>query len=312
MWDYSETVKEHFYNPKNAGAAEDANATGEVGSLSCGDALRLTLKVDPESEVIQDAGFQTFGCGSAIASSSALTEIIKGMTLDQALEVSNQDIADFLDGLPPEKMHCSVMGREALQAAVADYRGEVWSDDHEEGALVCKCFAIDEVMIEDTIRANNLTSVEEVTNYTKAGGGCSACHEGIENILGKVMAESGEAFVASGVGGVKTASPEPVPAVAATAAPAETGLKTDLKRIRTIMDVLEKVRPALQADGGDCELIDIDGSTISVSLTGACMGCQMASMTLGGIQQQLIEELGEFVRLVQVEKKKDQLVGIGG
>ena len=312
MWDYSETVKEHFYNPKNAGAADDANATGEVGSLSCGDALRLTLKVDPETEVIQDAGFQTFGCGSAIASSSALTEIIKGMTLDQALEVSNQDIADFLDGLPPEKMHCSVMGREALQAAVADYRGEVWSDDHEEGALVCKCFAIDEVMIEDTIRANNLTSVEEVTNYTKAGGGCSACHEGIENILGKVMAESGEAFVASGVGGVKTVSPEPVPAVAATAVPAEGGLKTDLKRIRTIMEVLEKVRPALQADGGDCELIDIDGSTISVSLTGACMGCQMASMTLGGIQQQLIEELGEFVRLVQVEKKKDQLVGIGG
>lgn len=310
MWDYSETVKEHFYNPKNAGAAEDANATGEVGSLSCGDALRLTLKVDPDTEVIQDAGFQTFGCGSAIASSSALTEIIKGMTLDQALEVSNQDIADFLDGLPPEKMHCSVMGREALQAAVADYRGEVWSDDHEEGALVCKCFAIDEVMIEDTIRANNLTSVEEVTNYTKAGGGCSACHEGIENILGKVMAESGEAFIASGVGGVKTA--EPVPAAAVAPAPAENGQKTDLKRIRIIMEVLEKVRPALQADGGDCELIDIDGSTISVSLTGACMGCQMASMTLGGIQQQLIEELGEFVRLVQVEKKTDQLVGIGG
>ncbi|SEQ47440.1 Modular FeS cluster scaffolding protein NifU [Amphritea atlantica] len=307
MWDYSEKVKEHFYNPKNAGAAENANATGEVGSLSCGDALRLTLKVDPDSEVILDAGFQTFGCGSAIASSSALTEIIKGMTLDQALEVSNQDIADFLDGLPPEKMHCSVMGREALQAAVADYRGEVWSDDHEEGALVCKCFAIDEVMIEDTIRANNLTSVEEVTNYTKAGGGCSACHEGIENILSRVMAESGEEFVAGGVGSAVAAS-----SPAAASAPAEAAPKTDIKRISTIMRVLEAVRPRLQADGGDCELMDIDGNTIYVNLTGACMGCQMASMTLGGIQQQLIEELGEFVRLVQVEKKADQLVGIGG
>ncbi|MFA7607841.1 MAG: Fe-S cluster assembly protein NifU [Rhodocyclaceae bacterium] len=283
MWDYSDTVKEHFYNPRNAGPLSDANAVGEVGSISCGDALRLMLKVDPESETILDATFQTFGCGSAIASSSALTEIIKGKTLDEALTVSNQDIADFLGGLPPEKMHCSVMGREALQSAVANYRGEEWKDDHEEGALICKCFAIDAVLIEDTIRANNLCSVEQVTNYTKAGGGCSSCHEGIEEILAKVMAERGESFSPA-------AAPEKK----------KSGKLTTLERIRRIEQVIEKARPNLQRDHGDIELVDVDGKIIYVAMKGACSGCQMEALTLGGIQQQMVDALGEIVKLVPV------------
>lgn len=291
MWDYSEKVKEHFYNPKNAGAVAGANATGDVGSLSCGDALRLTLKVDPDTEVILDAGFQTFGCGSAIASSSALTEIIKGMTIEQALTVSNQDIADYLDGLPPEKMHCSVMGREALQAAVANYRGEEWKDDHEEGALICKCFAVDAVMIEDTIRANGLRTVEEVTNYTKAGGGCSSCHEGIEEILARVLDEQGEVFDAT------------APAPAAPRRPAAGGLTT-LQRIRRIEAAIESIRPQLQMDRGDVELVDVTDDAVYVNMTGACSGCQMAAMTLNGIQQRIMEELGRFIKVLPASEQQ--------
>ena len=289
MWDYSETVKEHFYNPRNAGAVEEANATGDVGSLSCGDALRLTLKVNPETEVIEDAGFQTFGCGSAIASSSALTEMIKGMTLDEALKVSNQDIADYLEGLPPEKMHCSVMGREALQAAVANYRGEEWSDDHEEGALVCKCFAVDAVLIEDTIRANNLKTVEDVAHYTKAGGGCASCHEGIEEILAKVLAEAGETF-----------DPNAVPEVDTTPETLVAGTKqlTTVQKIKRIERVIDAIRPQLQMDKGDAELVDVIGDTVYLKMTGACSGCQMAAMTLNGIQQRIIEDLGQFIKVL--------------
>lgn len=285
MWDYSDKVKDHFFNPKNAGAVADANAIGEVGSISCGDALRLTLRVNDESEIIEEAGFQTFGCGSAIASSSVLTEIIKGMTVDEALKVSNQDIAAELDGLPPEKMHCSVMGREALQAAVANYRGEEWKDDHEEGALICKCFAIDEPMIEEMIWANKLRTVEDVTNFTKAGGGCAACHEDIEGILERVLKERGESFdpAAESVG--KTIEPPKAPL-------------TNLQRIKRIETVLESMRPQLMADGGDIELVEVDGNTVYVNMTGACSGCQMAAMTIAGIQQRLMEEMGEFIKVV--------------
>ena len=288
MWEYSEKVQDHFFSPRNAGAVKDANAVGDVGSLSCGDALRLTLKVEPETEVILDAGFQTFGCGSAIASSSALTEIIKGMTLDQALQVSNQDIADYLDGLPPEKMHCSVMGREALQAAVANFRGEEWKDDHEEGGLVCKCFAVDSKLVENTIRANGLNTVEEVVNYTKAGGGCSACHEGVEDILTRVLAESGKTFA-------------PVGGVALPPVKAGRPKLTTVERIRRIERALDAVRPNLQRDHGDVELIDVDGKNVYVKMRGACAGCQMAAVTLEGIQEKIIDELGEFVRVMPAE-----------
>ena len=345
MWDYTDKVKDYFFNPVNAGVLEAANAVGEVGAISCGDALKLMLRVDPETEIIEAAKFQTFGCGSAIASSSALTEIVLGKTLDEALKISNQDIADFLGGLPPEKMHCSVMGYEALQAAVANYRGVEWKDDHEEGALVCKCFGVDEGMIERAVRANKLTTIEAVTNFTKAGGGCLTCFEAIEQVLAKVNAE----MVAEGVlaaadayrlGSVdpkslKTkakpvgATPVATPATAqrapiisleslekaaaatevvASEAPARTPAVaaaaprlTTVQKIRRIEEALDEIRPFLKRDGGDCQLVDVDGSNVIVQLSGACVGCQMASMTVAGVQEKIIAKLGFPVRVVPVK-----------
>ena len=197
MWDYTDEVREHFFNPRNVGSIEDATTVAEVGSLACGDALKIYLKLDDDERIV-DAKFETFGCGSAIASSSALTEMIKGMTIDEAATISNQDIASFLGGLPEEKMHCSVMGREALEKAIAIYRGEEYEDDAEdEGRIVCKCFGVTDEKIKRVVKENQLTTVAQVTHYTKAGGGCTACHAEIEDLIAEI-AEDKKREAASG------------------------------------------------------------------------------------------------------------------
>lgn len=116
---YSETVMDHFRNPRNVGTIENADGVGEVGNAKCGDIMKIYLKID--NNVITDVKFETFGCGSAIASSSMATEMIKGRTVDEALQLSNKAVAEALEGLPPHKMHCSVLAEEAIKAAIDDY-----------------------------------------------------------------------------------------------------------------------------------------------------------------------------------------------
>jgi NifU-like protein len=274
MWDYTDKTKEHFAHPHNVGEVPNADAEGEVGSLVCGDALRLTLKVEPGTERILDAKFQTFGCGSAIASSSILTDMIKGKTLAEAARISNRDIAQELGGLPEEKMHCSVMGMEALEAAIADYRGVKYVHTEDEGGeLVCKCFGVTDKKIERVVRENNLTTLEQVTNYTKAGGACGSCHWKIEEILRKVKAMQGQAC--------------PAPAEGAR-------VMTNLQRVRLVEETLDReVRPQLKQDGGDLELVDVEGKNVKVRLLGTCSGCAVSKFTLRDLVESKLREFVE-------------------
>lgn len=273
MWDYTEKVLDLFYNPKNQGAIEDSNEAsvavvfGEIGSIACGDALRLHLKIEVEADKILDARFQTFGCTSAIASSSALTEIIKGLTLDEALNISNRDIADYLGGLPEEKMHCSVMGQEALEAAIYKYRGiEVEHHEDDDGALICSCFGVSENRIRRVVIENNLTTVEQVTSYVKAGGGCSSCGAEIEDLIATIQQEK-DVTVARVAAEIATAQTQKRPL-------------TTVQKISLIQAVLQDVRPILIADGGDVELYDVDGDVVKVLLKGACGSCESSTATL--------------------------------
>lgn len=271
MWEYTEKLKELFRHPKNVGEIENPDAVGEVGSMICGDALKLTLKIDKETNRIIDAKFQTFGCASAIAASSALTEIIKGKTIEEALKITNKDVAEYIGGVPKEKMHCSVMCREALEAAIASYKGERKPLEEKE-KLVCQCFEVTEDKIRRVAIENHLTTVEEITNYTKAGGGCGSCIPRIEEILKDIWA-------------IK------VPEM-----PKIKKRLTNLQKIALIQDVIEKeIRPRLQADGGDLELIDIDGNRVIIALRAMCVECLMGGVTVNNIQEKLRELVDENI-----------------
>ncbi|MHC4073059.1 MAG: Fe-S cluster assembly protein NifU [Planctomycetota bacterium] len=272
MWEYTDKLKDHFFNPHNVGEIEEPDGVGEVGSLACGDALKLTFKLG-ENGKIQEAKFKTFGCASAIATSSVLTDMIKGLSLEEAAKVTNKDIADHLGGLPEQKMHCSVMGREALEAAIENYQGGGKKKHEIEGEVVCTCFGVTDREIERVIHENDLTTVEEVTNYCKAGGGCGGCQGAIEKMIETIQGDK-----------VKE-TPVSVPRRA--------GKLTNIQKMQLVQQTInEQVRPALRAHGGNIELIDIDGNKVIVAFRGMCAQCQLAELTMKDVVE---AKLREFV-----------------
>jgi NifU-like protein len=282
MWNYTDKVMEHFRNPKNVGYIKDADGVGEVGSMACGDALRLMFKLDDQGR-IADARFQTFGCGSAIATSSALTEMIKGKTLEEAEKITNQDIVNYLGGLPEQKMHCSVLGREALEAAIENYRNGTNGKRELEGHVVCVCFGVTENRIKCAIRDNGLTTVEQVTNFTKAGGGCGGCIQEIENILAETNGKE---------------SPKEKPAESDKQPSKKL---TTLEKVRLIDKIIEDdIKPELKKHGGDLELLDIDGNNVIVKLQGSCSECGMTRFTLKSlIEPKLREHVSSELRVME-------------
>ena len=266
MWDYTDKVNEHFHNPHNVGKIETPDGEGQVGSLACGDALKLMFKLDDEGR-IAEAKFQTFGCASAIASSSALTDMIIGKTLEEAEQITNKDITDYLGGLPKQKVHCSVMGREALEAAIYNYRtGKTWNKEIE-GEVVCHCFGVTDKEVEKAVREGGVKTVEEFTDHCKAGGGCGNCIPDLEKQIARVQSE-----------------------IQNDEKPASRPM-TNLQKIHLIEDVIDReIRPALRQDGGDLELIDVDGDNVSVRFRGACSGCVVSQVTLKDVVEARLKD----------------------
>jgi NifU-like protein len=321
-WEYSEKTKQLFMDAVHGkpgthlGEIENPDGFGEHGSLACGDAIRFTFRVnrhatDPIQDVITEARYLTFGCTSAIAASEALCALIEqdGRTPIEALKITNQDIVTYLEGLPRQKIHCSVMGAEALEAAVfnwAQRRGvdleslgvDLHVDERSEGRIVCKCFSLSEPYIRRKIRELNLRTIPEITNAIKAGGACMSCHHipgGLQDLLDETWG--------AGQQEVKTLPSLPVLDSVPPEPPKSDGMALSTyqfdKKIEKTID--EYVRPALRQDGGSVEIVDIKGTLVYCRLTGACQGCDHAGQTLRMLVEQALKEtVDERIRVIGV------------
>ena len=318
-WEYSEKTKELFLDAVHGkpgthlGEIENPDGLGEHGSIACGDAMRFTFRVerdpvDATQDVIVEARYLTFGCTSAIASSEALCTLIEQgrRTPIDALQIHNTDIVDFLGGLPAQKIHCSVMGAEALEAAVfnwAQKRGvdlallgiDIHATEQEDGRLVCKCFSLTEPYLQRKIRELNLLTIPEITNAIKAGGACMSCHQvpgGLQDLLDETWGKS------PGSAQVLTRISLPDTTVAKAEEPALSPYQFSKKVEQALHGY---IRPLRRRDGGDVEIIDIKDTLIYCRLAGSCQGCAGASQTLRMLAEQNLKDLvDERIRVIEV------------
>ena len=313
IWDeYSKKVQDRMNNPKYMGEftqddAKKANAKliiADFGAESCGDAVRLYWLVDEKTDKIIDAKFKSFGCGTAIASSDTMVELCIGKSVDEAVKITNLDVEFAMrdnpetPAVPPQKMHCSVMAYDVIKQAAAQYKG-VDADSFEDQIIVCECARVSLGTIKEVIKLNDLKSVEEITQYTKAGAFCKSCvkpggHEKREHYLVDILAQTRaeidrEKLQSQSKGDV---------------AFDDMTLVGQLKAVENILN--SEIRPMLHSDGGDLEVIDIQKSNsnsidVYIRYLGACSGCSSGSgATLYAIESVLQEELSPNIRVMPV------------
>ncbi|MCF6207619.1 MAG: iron-sulfur cluster assembly scaffold protein, partial [Sulfurovum sp.] len=277
----------------------------DFGAESCGDAVRLYWAVDPKTDVIKESKFKSFGCGTAIASSDTMAELCKGKTVDEAVKITNIDVEKAMrdepdtPAVPPQKMHCSVMAYDVIKKAAAQYKG-VDIDSFEEEIIVCECARVSLSTLREVIRLNDLTTVEQITDYTKAGAFCKSCikpggHEEKDIYLVDLLEEYEKEKMANaatlgnesgGAGDFKS--------------------MTIVQKIKAVDKVIDdNIRQMLIMDGGDMEILDIkdngEHTDIYIRYLGACNGCASASTgTLFAIENTLKEKLDPSIRVLPI------------
>ncbi|EDO6837623.1 iron-sulfur cluster assembly scaffold protein NifU [Campylobacter coli] len=313
IWDeYSQKVQDRMNNPQHMGefSEEDAKArnakliVADFGAESCGDAVRLFWLVDEKTDKIIDAKFKSFGCGTAIASSDTMVDLCIGKTVDEAVKITNLDVEFAMrdnpetPAVPPQKMHCSVMAYDVIKQAAAHYKG-ISPEDFEDQIIVCECARVSLGTIKEVIKLNDLHTVEEITQYTKAGAFCKSCiklggHEKRDYYLVDILAETRAEIDREKLKNTMKSD----------VAFDEMTVVGQLKAVESVLDA--EIRPMLHNDGGDLEVIDIqkaEGAAIDVYIRylGACSGCSSGSgATLYAIETILQEELSPNIRVMPV------------
>ncbi|NEW60035.1 iron-sulfur cluster assembly scaffold protein NifU [Sulfurovum sp. bin170] len=313
IWDqYSQKVTDLMNNPQNMGEitqeqADEMGATlivADFGAESCGDAVRLYWAVHPKSDVIMHSKFKSFGCGTAIASSDTMAELCKGKTVDEAVKITNIDVEMAMrddpdtPAVPPQKMHCSVMAYDVIKKAAAQYKG-VDMESFESEVIVCECARVSLSTLKEVIRLNDLTTIEQIADYTKAGAFCKSCirpggHEAKDIYLVDLLAEyekekmAATADSSAGGGAVDFA---------------QMTIFQKLKAVDKVID--DNIRQMLIMDGGDMEIIDIKENgahfDIYIRYLGACSGCASSSTgTLYAIENILQQKLDENIRVLPI------------